>query len=371
MFWHIFKYQLKCRFRDKLSIFWTLLFPIVLATIFNLAFSNILTGEEFEKVNIALVNSSKISESFSTAIEDSDLFIIENTDKNSAEEMLSKGEISGYITFDDNIEITVAKSGINESIIKTFVDSYSQKYSTISNVVAINPSIMNDDFMSNLALYNNYTKDKELNSSTNLVVIYFYTLLAMTCILASTPGCTDVINIQGNQSQRAARINIAPVNKIKTFLAAISATLLFYFSTVLIVILYISQVLKIDFGNSIGYVILLCFVGCFNGITLGAMVSALINKKASIKEGILLAFTMVCSFLSGMMAVQIKYSIQDKFPLLSYINPVNLITDGFYSLYYYSTYDRYFLNLGLLTLYGIIFSIVTYLILRRQKYASI
>jgi len=63
MFWHIFKYQLKCRFRDKLSVFWTLLFPIALATIFNLAFSNILTGEEFEKVNIALVNSSKISES--------------------------------------------------------------------------------------------------------------------------------------------------------------------------------------------------------------------------------------------------------------------------------------------------------------------
>ncbi len=101
------------------------------------------------------------------------------------------------------------------------------------------------------------------------------------------------------------------------------------------------------------------------------MVSAMINKKASIKEGILLVFTMVCSFLSGMMSVQIKYFIQDKFPLLSYINPVNLITDGFYSLYYYSTYDRYFLNLGLLTLYGIIFSIFTYLILRRQKYASI
>ncbi len=101
------------------------------------------------------------------------------------------------------------------------------------------------------------------------------------------------------------------------------------------------------------------------------MVSSLINKKASVKEGILLAFTMVCSFLSGMMAVQIKYFIQDKFPILSYINPVNLITDGFYSLYYYSTFDRYFLNLGLLSLYGVIFSIVTYLVLRRQKYASI
>jgi len=352
MFWHIFKYQLKCRFRDKLSVFWTLLFPIALATIFNLAFSNILTGEEFENVNIALVSNSNIPESFSTAMKESDLFNIESTDEN-------------------NIEITVAKSGINESIIKTFVDSYSQKYSTISNLVSINPSIMNEDFMNNIALYNNYTKDKELNSSTNVVVIYFYTLLAMTCILGSTPGCTDVINIQGNQSQRAARINIAPVNKIKTFLAAISATLLFYFSTVLIVILYISQVLKIDFGNSIGYVILLCFVGCFNGITLGAMVSSLINKKASVKEGILLAFTMICSFLSGMMAVQIKYFIQDKFPILSYINPVNLITDGFYSLYYYSTYDRYFLNLGLLSLYGVIFSIVTYLVLRRQKYASI
>ena len=177
MFWHIFKYQLKCRFRDKLSVFWTLLFPIALATIFNLAFSNILTGEEFENVNIALVSNSNIPESFSTAMKESDLFNIESTDENSAKELLSKGKISGYITFVNNIEITVAKSGINESIIKTFVDSYSQKYSTISNLVSINPSIMNEDFMNNIALYNNYTKDKELNSSTNVVVIYFYTLL--------------------------------------------------------------------------------------------------------------------------------------------------------------------------------------------------
>ncbi len=372
MFTHIFKYQLKCRLQDKIGVFWTLIFPIVLATFFNLAFANVLRGEEFEKVNIAIVNSSNISESFSTAIKECNLFVIENTDMTKANEMLSKGEISGYITFENNaFEITVSKSGMNESIIKSFVDSYSEKYATITNIITSNPSVINGDFIRNMKADSNYTEDIKLNNSTNVMVISFYTLLAMTCLLGATWGSQDIMNIQADQSQRAARVNVTPVNKFKIFLASLSATLLFYFSSILFVLLYISVVLKISFGNSIGYIILLCFVGCFTGITLGTMVSALIKKKASIKEAILLSFTMIGSFLAGMMSGQVKYFVQDKLPILAYLNPVNLITDGFYSLYYYDTFNRYFLNLGLLVLMGVIFSIVTFVVLRRQKYASI
>ncbi len=374
MFTHIFKYQLKYRLHDKIGIFATLIFPMILATFFNLAFSNLLSGEKFEKVNVALVNSSNISESFTTAIKDSELFVIESTDEDSAKEKLSKGEISGYFTSDngEDIEITVSKSGINESIIKSFVDSYSERYATITNIITTNSSTaMSDDFINSATKYTSYTEDIKLNNSTNVMVIPFYTIIGMTCLLGSIWGSQDVMNIQADQSQRAARVNITPVNKLKIFLASLSATLLFYFLSILLVLLYISVVLKISFGDSIGYIILESFVGCFTGITFGTMLSAFIKKKSAVKEAIIISVTMLYSFLAGMMSVDVKYIIQEKFPLLGYLNPVNLITDGFYSLYYYDTLNRYFLNLGILGLMGVIFSIVTFVVLRRQKYASI
>lgn len=59
MFLHFFKYQFKTLFRNKMVIFWTLVFPLALATFFNLAFSNLTASEEFETVNVALVEEQE------------------------------------------------------------------------------------------------------------------------------------------------------------------------------------------------------------------------------------------------------------------------------------------------------------------------
>ena len=58
MFVHIFSYRLKCLLRDKVTIFWTMLFPLLLATFFQLAFSNLTTGEKFKPVTIIAVDNA-------------------------------------------------------------------------------------------------------------------------------------------------------------------------------------------------------------------------------------------------------------------------------------------------------------------------
>ena len=52
MFIHNFKYSLKTLFRNKMLIFWTFAFPIILGTMFNLAFSNIANSEKFDIIDI-------------------------------------------------------------------------------------------------------------------------------------------------------------------------------------------------------------------------------------------------------------------------------------------------------------------------------
>ena len=57
MFWHNFKYTRKILFRNKILLFWTFIFPIILGLFFNMAFSDIESSEKFEVFDIAIVNN--------------------------------------------------------------------------------------------------------------------------------------------------------------------------------------------------------------------------------------------------------------------------------------------------------------------------
>ena len=80
---------------------------------------------------------------------------------------------------------------------------------------------------------------------------------------------------------------------------------------------------------------------------------------------------MFLSVLSGMMGVTLKYIIDKNLPILNMFNPNNLITDGFYSLYYYDTLTRYFHNILYLLIFISICLIISSISLRREKYDSI
>ncbi len=371
MLLHVIKYRLKCMLREKTIVFWVLLFPIILSTFFNLAFSKILDGEEFEKVDTAIINSDEASAEFMASVEESGMFNIHIVSEAEALDLLAEGKISGYIEYGEEIKLTVAKSGMNESMIKTFLDRYAQITSSITNVITNNPELMNTNFINEMDLSKQYTKERPLGSSTNIVVIYFYTLIAMTCLMSASMGVFDVINIQANQSDNAARVNVAPVHKLKIFIGYVISSVLFSFLSVVLVLLYTSKVLDVDYGNRVGHILLLCFVSCVTGELLGTMVSALVKKSEGIKSAIVLSVIMAGCFLAGMMIIDMKYLVQEKAPIVAYLNPSNLITDGLYALYYYEGLERYFLNLGILTGLSLIFGTVTYVVLRRQKYASL
>ncbi|MNI95101.1 hypothetical protein D3C73_1533130 [compost metagenome] len=80
---------------------------------------------------------------------------------------------------------------------------------------------------------------------------------------------------------------------------------------------------------------------------------------------------MIMSFFAGLMWIDIKYIVATKAPFFAYINPAHLISDAFYSLYYYDTYERFFVNIGLLAAISFVFYILVFLVVRRQKYASV
>ncbi len=381
MFYHNYKYRIKCIVRDRQMMFWTLLFPIVLATLFNLGLRNLSSAEDFSIINIAIVKDEKYKEnkeflevikSVSDNKSDDDLFHIEYTSKDKAKERLDDNAIEGYIFFDKDINVVVKKSGINQTIIKSFVDEYKQTSSTIKTILQKNPQAISSKDFSNIFERTNYIKEVAIGrDSPDISVNYFYTLIAMACLYGGFFGLKEIASIQANQSFQGARTSVAPAHKLKIATSSIAAATTVQLFNIGALIAYISLALNVSFSNQLGYIILICIVGTITGVTFGTCIGAILKKKEGIKIGIVVGSTMMMSYLAGMMNDKIKYIVSSKMPILSYINPVNLIADSFYSMYYYDTTTKLFINLSILCLLSIIFSVITYLVLRRQKYASL
>lgn len=379
MFKHIFITRIKCLVRDKQLFFWSLLFPLILATLFKVTIANIST-DTFKPIDIAVVNDGNYEKDpgFKNVIkqvsEDNEgkLFNVSFTDEKEAEALLKDSKIKGYIYLNPEINLVVKASGINETFIKTFLDNYKQNAAITASIIKANPKVSITDLVKDISNYKEYTEEKSVSDrkpNTNLT--YFYALIAMACLYGSFLGLKEVMDIQADLSKRAARVNMVPVKKIKVFIYGVTAAFTIQFTEVLILLVYLHFGLKVDFGNQLPYILLLSFTGCMAGVSFGTMVSACIKKGEGIKLAILIGLTLLGCAMSGMYNANMKYIVEKNIPLLAYINPAALITDGFYVLYYYTSYERFFINVFLLTALSGVFCYVSYLIIRRQKYANL
>jgi len=381
MFLHIFSYRFKCLIRDKQAMFWIFMFPILLATLFKMAIPDVGNLEKFEPINIAVVNNveyqdsdafkSTLSSVSDSASESNLMFNTKITTEEEAKDLLVNNKITGYIFMDNGPKVIVKESGFSQTILKGFISNYLQVTLQYNNVLEANPAGM-QNFLSEIADNKSYIKEvSNTSASPNNSLVYYYALIAMTCLYGGMLGTKEVINIQANQTPQGARVSLAPTNKLKVFSSSILAATVIQVSIILILLVYLKFALNIDFGNQLLYVLLTVVAGSFVGVSFGAMIGSIIKGKESLKLGILISTTMMSSFLSGMMWLDMKYIVTNKFPIMAYINPANVISDAFYALYYYDTYTRFFINIGILFGFSIIFYLITYFTMRRQKYASI
>ncbi len=385
MFFHVFKYRLLCIVRDKENMFWILAFPLILGTFFNLAFSNLTQGEFFETIPIAIIENEGYTENENLKLvlesvsdktnNDKPLFSYVLTDVENAKGMLDENEISGFVDLQGEIDITVKYSGLNQTIIKEFFDRYLQTGSMVTRIVSEsnNPGEASVEVME--FLNNDFeifaTQNTQSTKSPDFTVIFFYSLIGMACFYGAFTGIKEVGAIQANNSTEAIRLNVSPVRKLNTFLASAGAASLVQITSILILIIYLRFILNIDFGDNIPFLIILCIVGSICGVSYGTMMASLLTVKEGIMTAIVIGSTMTFSFLAGMMQPLVKYSVIRAVPAMAYINPVNVITDALYSLYYYDTYDKYFISLAVIIGFTLLFGIITVLRLRRLKYASI
>ena len=380
MFMHVFSYRFKCLLRNRETVFWTLLFPLLLATLFYFAFGHLTVElERFNPVRTVVVDSEAYRENvaFRQVLEslskEGETQILELTlaDENEAERLLEEGAVAGIITVGDEIGLTVKQSGINQSILKAILDEYAHTTKTVTGILSKNPEAV-PRLIGELGNRKSYANQVSFSDAVpDTMLAYFYALIAMACMYSAFWGLRNTVDVQADLSAQGARRSVAPTHKLRVVLSDAVAALAISLAEVLILLAYLTFVLGINFGNQLGYVLLTCLAGCIAGVSFGNFVGTVIRGSESVKIGILIGTSMLMSFLAGLMWVDVKDIIAGKAPVLSYVNPAALISDAFYSLYVFDTHRRFFINIGMLCLISAVMCMASFMRLRRERYASI
>ncbi|MGP1504801.1 MAG: ABC transporter permease [Eggerthia catenaformis] len=392
MFIHHFKYSLKILFRNKILIFWIFSFPIILATFFSMAFSNIEKGEKLNLIHIAIINNKDFNQN--TLFKDSfkemsnknsknRLFIIDYTTKDQAEQLLKDDRIIGYLNLiNDDPQLTFKSSGINETIFKYVTEEVSQTYNIVKNLSKkeIEKEISSGHYqidyqkishkVQSLIHIDVKIKDKS-KKNLSYIVIEFYSLIAMSCLMGGSLVIASLDNNLPQMSSQGKRIAIAPVKKARLLLSSLFASYITQLTGLLLLFVYTIFVLKVNYGSNLGLIVLLSIAGSLAGLSLGMAIAVISKGNSSFKSSLQISVTMLGCFLAGMMGVTTKYFIDKNIPIINMLNPAGMITDGFYSLYYYDTLHRFFFNLMSLLAFSLILIIISIIVLRRQKYDSI
>lgn len=376
MFLHNLKYEFLQTLRQKEIIGWMMIFPIVLSTLFNLAFGNLYEKDiAFSEIPVAVVEIQSDS-TFKTVMDelssgDNALFDTQYTDEATAKKLLKNGDINSIIYVDSELSMAVSANGLMPSITRSFLEQYETQKAVITETIKNNPEKLQDVINVLSAEINCVDTIPLTNGNMNPYASYFQNLIAMVALFGTTSGLFAATSNQGNLSAIGARKCVSPAHKLKSTIASfLSAFFVQTFCTFLC-ITYIQFILNIDMGDKIAMLYISGAIGSFTGTSLGFLIGSIGKISEGAKVGICMSVTMGCCFLSGLMVGEMKAIIAEHCPIINKINPAALISDLFYCLTIYNDYSRYTQIIISLISMSFIFLAGGFLLTRRKKYASI
>lgn len=403
MFIHLFWYRLKTIFKTKEISFWCFAFPLILGTFFYISFGNLLNGQEFEPVKVAVVFSGEENQKkeegaselmaepvlwFDYVLQavgqgDNALLDAVRTDEREAEQLLESQEVEGIIYVDNQLRLKVTQSGINQTVLKMFLDQCLRQqdrikeriqkfvyesgedrhYSTVDLLSVISQMIGGQK---------EYTKTGTLSHGTiSQMAQYFYALIAMTCLYGCFGGVQSVMQLQADNSALGARRSAAPIHKMKGILADFLATVTVQFMALVLLLVYLCGILRLEIGGNILLMLLTCLAGALVGVAGGFFFGTIVKGGEGVKVGVNLGISMLCCFASGLMISGMKALIEEKAPFLNRINPATRITECLYALNVFSDYERFVQNILALFMMAGLLCAGSYIVLRGCRYDHI
>ena len=388
LFFHNAKYTMLSMFRLKVTLFWTLAFPLLLATFMYMAFGNLFEKDEmFKTINVAVVESKNddtlmsvlesldvnhtdsASKSDDSSNSFSDLINMKLMDSSAAKKALNNKKVTGII-YTEDASLVVEENSYNATILESILTQYKQQKDVFTNIAKTNLAAL-ETAIAGLSDTTSEYKEISLSSGNqDEYTNYFYAVFAMSCLFASFSAVTATNRLLANTSPLGIRKSLAALSKNILIFSEYISLLIIHFVVELIALVYMT-LLGVDFGNKYPAIILTLFFGCMIGLSIGVIIGAIPKLTEGSKIGISVGIGMVLSVLADLCANGIKDMIEHKLPIANRLNPACLISDCFYSLNVYDSYDRFFRNISIMAVESVILLIIAFVLLRREKYASI
>lgn len=420
--WTTFKATVRTLLLTPSAVVWTLIFPIVLATVFNFMFEPMRSTGSVEAVKVAVVADDAWEDSpFSQVVDtlseaDEPLLAVHPVaTEQEARELIAEGSVAGAYIVDavgnegnaeqsgsDELDavdaagpadaagaasgsgtaagssdvststssagstgaprIILAPAGsgtgsdasydVNRAILESVATSYLQSEALIEELATHDPVALSDPttIENALGLSVSVREVSLTHAQPDSMVRFYYALLGMASIFAAQLAGESVWHLQPTSSAAGARRTVSSTSRMRLLIPTIGACWAVSTTFLAIAFGYICLTAHIDFSGREG----LCLVGIAAASLLscgiGALVGALPGRMGSdSRRGILTALTCLLSLFAGLYGeptMELADTIAQALPAATWLNPVCLIRDLFYTVYYYDTLIPFALRLA-------------------------
>ena len=373
---------------------WCLAFPIILATLFIFMFGNLKNSEVVATVPVAVVTDdawessgfSRVVDALSGDGSDALLDVVEVSGAGEAERLLDDGEVCGVYAVDDGGDPQVTLGGtasstegssdeaVNRSILEAVASSYTQSYALVERTIEDDPSVLADPsaIARALGIQAEVQRVSLTRSTPDDTVRFYYALLGMAALYASTSAASALLDAAGDLSPLGARRCVGGQSRLSMLVGTLLGCWAVALLCLVLVFLFVRFVAGVDFAGREGLALLGLAASSLFSVTFGMLAAALpIGGGKQSRTGLLTAVNCVGSLFAGLYgtpAMRLADEVARVCPAEAWLNPPKLISDTFTNLYFYEGLWPFFSHVLACVGLAVAFLAVTTLVFRRQRY---
>lgn len=234
LFFHNSKYTMLSMFRLKVTLFWTLAFPLLLATFMYMAFGNLFEKDEmFKTINVAVVESenddtlmsvlesldvnhtdsvSKSDDKSDSTNSFSDLINMKLMDSSAAKKALNNKKVTGII-YTEDASLVVEENSYNATILESILTQYKQQKDVFTNIAKTNPAALETAIAGLSETASEYKEISLSSGNQDEYTNYFYAVFAMSCLFASFSAVSSTCRLLADTSPLGMRKSLVPACK--------------------------------------------------------------------------------------------------------------------------------------------------------------
>lgn len=372
--------------RDRATLFWTLLFPIFLSTLFLCIDSGVETSAPAISSTVAVAETTDLSQApgleevLDAASADGSgekiVELVRYADENAAEKAARSGAADAYLTLSQDgipeLHVGPHAEELAVSVLQEVLDTYLHVIGTMKAASAAVP-----DAASPGAVLSAFASEAQktvrisyTQTAPDPFVRYYYALLAMSAGFGTFFSMAATKRLVASASALGARQTMSAIPRWKMLAGALLAAFLCQLACLSAAVLYMHLVCGVDFGGRIGYVLLALVLSALLAGCAGAFAGTFLHVEPGLISGVVCLLSLFCG-LYGEPSQRIADAAESAFPLLAQLNPLWQIVHAFFALLYYATLDAFFRScLVLLAMCGAFF-VLAACRMRRMSYAEL